>query len=189
MTLGPASTIEDVAVSVAHALRKHHIKAILTGGACASIHADGVITSFDVDFVLEGRVPGSATDRALAPTGYRRDHDHYVHPNCPFIVEFPAGPLGIGDDDEVVPVEIQVGHNYVLGLSATDSCRDRLAAYYHWNDKQGLAAAVAIARRRAVDLTFIAKWSKREGASASFDEFRRALSQSKRRRTAQPRRR
>ena len=179
MKLGPKSTLLEVTVTVARALRKHHVNAVLTGGACASLHAEGLVTSYDVDFVLEGRVPGSLTDQALASTGYARDHDRYVHPTCPFVVEFPAGPVGIGDDDEVIPVEIVVGEDRILGLSATDSCRDRLAAYYHWNDKQGLQAAVAIAARRSVDLNVIAKWSESEGATSSFAEFRRALSKAK----------
>lgn len=188
MKLGPRSTLQEVIVTVARALRKHHVTAILTGGACAGIHSDGHIASFDVDFILEGRIPRAVTDRALAPTGYVRDRDRYVHPTCPFVVEFPAGPLGIGDDDEVVPVEIVVGEDRILGLSATDSCRDRLAAYYHWNDPQGLRAAVAIAVRRSVDLHLISKWSDREGALAGHAEFRRALARAKRaRKTARSR--
>jgi len=57
-----------------------------------------------------------------------------------------------------------------LGLSATDSCRDRLAAFYHWNDRQALALAVEIARTHPVDLGLIREWSAREGKTAEFGE-------------------
>ena len=57
------------------------------------------------------------------------------------LVEFPAGPLAIGDDDLVEPVELRVGRTRVPALSATDSCRDRLAAFYHWRDLQSLRVA------------------------------------------------
>jgi hypothetical protein len=60
-------------------------------------------------------------------------------------------------------------------LSPTDSCRDRLAAYYHWNDRQSLEVAVAIARRNPVDLAVIGEWSTAEGFPERFEEFLRAV--------------
>jgi hypothetical protein len=64
-----------------------------------------------------------------------------------FFVEFPVGPLGIGRDLAVKPVQIRIGGGArrIRALSATDCCRDRLAAFYHWNDRQSLDAAVDIA--------------------------------------------
>ena len=112
-------------------LKKHRIRAVLTGGACASVHSGGAYLSHDLDYIVQGAA--------------------YVHSASTFFVEFPAGPLGIGDDDLVEPVEIQVGRARVLALSATDSCRDRLAAFYHWNDRQSLRVAAAIAAARRVN--------------------------------------
>lgn len=67
----------------------------------------------------------------MADVGFSRQGAAYVHSASAFFVEFPAGPLGIGDDDLVKPVEIRVGRARVLALSATDSCRDRLAREGH----------------------------------------------------------
>ena len=61
-------------------------------------------------------------------------------------------------------------------LSAKDSCRDRLAAFYHWRDRQSLETAVLIALRHRVNLRKIREWSIEEGALESFEEFRRILS-------------
>jgi hypothetical protein len=58
-----------------------------------------------------------------------------------------------------------------LALSPTDSCRDRLAAFYHWRDRQSLRLAVAVARHQAVDLEAIRKWSRAEGSLAEYEEF------------------
>lgn len=66
-----------------------------------------------------------------------------------------------------------MGRLKTLGLSATDSCRDRLAAFYHWNDRQALALAVEIAQVRRVDLDQIRRWSDHEGRNAEFGEFLR----------------
>jgi hypothetical protein len=68
----------------------------------------------------------------------------------------------------------------LLLLSATDSCRDRLAAFYHWRDRQALGAAVAIATNHAVDLVKIRVWSRREGAAEGIEEFLRNLEAAKR---------
>ena len=175
MSLTANSTLAETVVAVAHALKAAGIRAVLTGGACAGLYSDGAYQSFDVDFVLQSPVAQTALDAALAALGFVRDHDHYVHESCRFWVEFPAGPLGVGDDAVVEPVDLRVGRARVLALSATDSCRDRLAAFYHWDDRQGLETAVEIARHQSVDLKRIHQWSRTEGASRKHAAFRRAL--------------
>jgi len=109
--------------------------------------------------------------------GFRRIGNHYEHPRTPFFVEFPAGPVGIGTDTNVRPVVYRILGTRVRALSATDSCRDRLAAFYHWNDRQSLTTAVQIARHLKVDLKAIRAWSAREGAAEKFAEFLEALRQ------------
>ena len=172
MALSAASTLREVIQSVSTALRKHHIDAVLTGGACASLHSRGAYMSQDLDYIIRGAVTRPQLDRAMAEAGFRRSGAQYTHPRTPFFVEFPAGPLAIGDDDLVEPVEIRVGGVRVTTLSATDSCRDRLAAFYHWNDLQSLRVAAAIARRQSVDIEAIRRWSEREGRASEFKQFK-----------------
>ena len=40
---------------------------------------------------------------------------------------------------------------------------DRLAAFYHWRDRQGLDQAVLVAAQQVVDLDEIEQWSVRGG--------------------------
>lgn len=63
----------------------------------------------------------------------------------------------------------------MLALSPTDSCRDRLATFFHWADRQSLAVAVEIAHRNEVDLARIRRWSEAEGHAARFEELEREL--------------
>jgi hypothetical protein len=169
--LGRRSTLVEVAMAVGDALRRQGIRAVLTGGACASLHCDGAHASVDVDLVLL-ETPGQvALDEALATLGFHREADHYAHPRAPFIVEFPPGPLGIGNDLEIRPVMVRRGAASTLALSATDSCRDRLAAFYHWNDRQSLRIAAEIAVRKRIDMDIIEAWSRREGRMDGFEEF------------------
>jgi len=165
------SSLADVAVAVGDALRRAGIRAVLTGGACANLYSGGAHQSMDADFILSGSPTLEDLNRALNALGFRRRADRYVHPRVPFFVEFPRGPLGIGQDVQIRAVwRVRRGAR-TLALSATDSCRDRLAAYYHWRDRQSLAAAVAIALRNRVVLRKIREWSRREGHPEGFRAF------------------
>ena len=78
------------------------------------------------------------------------------------------------------PVHLVLDHGRALALSATDACRDRLAAFYHWSDRQSLDVAVQIALRRRVRMAAILAWSRREGADLKFAEFKRAVGRARR---------
>ena len=175
------ATLEAVALKVGDVLRRRGVTAVLTGGACAAMHSGGMHQSIDVDFVLQGVVRRQQLDEAMASIGFERHRDRYVHPELEIFVEFPRGPLAIGEDTAIRPRLLTRGAKAVLALSPTDSCRDRLAAFYHWNDRHSLDVAVAIARRRRVDLAKIRRWSESEGAGEKFVEFRVALRSARRR--------
>ena len=171
MRLTAGSPLADVAVAVGDALRRAGIRAVLTGGACASLYSGGVYQSLDADFVLAESTDVEDLDRALATLGFRRRRDRYVHATVSFFVEFPSGPLGIGEDFHIRPVWRSRRAARTLALSATDACRDRLAAFYHWNDRQSLAAAVAIAARNRVAFGKVRRWSQVEGHLEGYAAF------------------
>lgn len=171
MKLGPKSTLADVAIEVGDALRRAGIRAVLTGGACASFYSVGAYHSQDADFVLLGACGAAELDGAMGSLGFGRSRGCYVHPGVPFVIEFPAGPLGIGEDFQIRPVWKRRRRARMLALSATDSCRDRLAAFYHWKDRQALAAAVAIALRQRVAFAKVKRWSAAEGHPEAYERF------------------
>ena len=176
----PSSELHAVAARVGSALRNRGIRAVLTGGACASIHSAGAYSSLDLDFVVTDSTTVTALDAAMQTVGYRRDGDHYTNPRTEFFVEFPPGPLSIGDDSDLRPVLRARGAARFWTLSATDSCRDRLAAFYHWKDRQSLAVALQIALANRVNMKRIEKWSLAEGAEQGFREFRQELASARR---------
>ena len=180
------STIREVAAVVGAALGAAGIDAVLTGGACASIYSTGAYVSHDLDFIVRAGGTRAGVDAALAATGFKRKGDRYLHPATAFFVEFPRGPLSIGDDTNIRPVSLTLDRTTISALSPTDSCRDRLAAFYHWSDRQSLRAAVEIALRRRVNMTAIRRWSEREGADEKFEEFRNEVAGRRRRPKATP---
>jgi hypothetical protein len=181
--LGPRTGLADVAGTVARALGSARIRAVLTGGACASLYTRGRYESADLDFIIQNAVSSVRLDAAMAGIGFKRVGNQYEHPSARFFVEFPAGPLGIGGDWRIRPIRYKIRGAVVSALSATDSCRDRLAAFYHWNDRQALKVAVMIARRHRTNLETIRRWSEQEGALPKFAEFMTALRAGRRRRS------
>lgn len=171
MKLSGRSSLGAVAGAVAGALQRHGIRAVLTGGACASLYSDGAYHSKDLDFIVIGDATRAEMDAAMASCGFARRHDRYVHPRARFYVEFPRGPLAIGGEYRIHPVTRATSHGRIRMLSATDSCRDRLAAFYHWGDRQSLTVASWIAGRNRVRVAALRRWSESEGAGERFEEF------------------
>lgn len=175
--LDESSSIEEVAATVSHALTAAGITAVLSGGAVVQIYSHGLYVSRDLDFV------SSASHReieaALGSLGFTRQGGrHFTHPACPYTVEFPPWPLAIGRELIRDWTERRVGLLSIQILTPTQCVMDRLAAFYHWRDRQALDQAVAVAAAHDVDLTDIQRWSAAEGQDALYAEFRVALARS-----------
>jgi hypothetical protein len=178
MKITAESSLEDVAFAVCSTLESSGVKAILTGGSAATLYAPHAYQSRDVDFVIQfaevgGRAKGAA---ALADLGYTERGQTYFHSVNQYTVEFPAGPLAIGDDLIKHWNTLTKGDMKLHILTPSDSVRDRLMWFYlRSTDRQSLAAAVGIAQSHAVEMETIREWSKREGFLSKFDEFARNI--------------
>ncbi len=93
MKLTSKTSLGTVAIVVGDALRRHGIRGVLTGGACAAVRSQGAYVSRDVDFVVPAETPLESVDQAMSTVGFLRESNRYVHSESPFFVEFPAGPL------------------------------------------------------------------------------------------------
>ncbi len=71
--------------------------------------------------------------------------------------------------------EFQLATGTLRIVSATDCVKDRLCAFYFWNDQQGLAQAVLVAESQNVDLKEIKRWSKVEGKAQEYEIFKKKL--------------
>lgn len=92
----------------------------------------------------------------------------FKHPQTPFLIEFPPGPLGVGDEPVKQIDEISTSTGIVRIISPTDCVKDRLAWYYHGNDTECLEQAVLVAQDNDVDLKEVQRWSKAEGMIDAF---------------------
>jgi len=164
-----ARSLEELAACVCAALERHGVQVVLSGGAVVSIYSNNEFESYDLDFIMIGLA--SKVDGAMHELGFSKEGRHWTHPDTDYWVEFPSGPVQVGDAIITEFAERQTPFGTLRLLKPADCIMDRLASYYHWNDPQGLDQAVLVARRQRVDLGTIEKWSRREGAEEKWRLF------------------
>lgn len=168
-------SIAEVAALVCQNLKDNGIDVVLTGGAVVSIYSDNEYQSWDLDFVKLS--DSKKIHDVMENLGFRRENGrHYIHPRTKIFVEFPGSVLAIGNQSIRKWSEKKTKYGILYLLAPTECVMDRLAAFYHWNDKQGLEQAVMVARRHPVKLEAIRKWSQKEGMINKFKIFYDELS-------------
>jgi hypothetical protein len=168
-------SIGEIAAYVAEHLHQNGIGVVLTGGSCVSIYTDNRYQSYDLDFIEEGRSGRKKIAGVLTKLGFKERDRYFVHAETPFSVEFPAGPLAIGDEPVREVSELEFATGILRLLSATDCVKDRLAHYYHWKDRQCLDQAIMVAAVSEIDLEEIERWSRHEGMEDEFMRIRGSL--------------
>jgi len=166
--------IEEVAALVCTTLDQHGIRVVLSGGAVVSIYSHNEYQSKDLDFIAEGISKQVAP--AMQELGFTKETGrHWTHPRTEYWVEFPPGPVQVGDTIVTEHAEITTSVGVLRLLAPTECVMDRLAAYYHWNDPQGLEQAIRVALKCDINLDRIEAWSKRERATVKFKNFAEEL--------------
>lgn len=174
------TTIEALAGIVSAALEAAGISAVLSGGAVVSIYTNNEYESGDLDFITSASTKSVA--KAIASLGFVREGRMFSHPRTPLFVEFPAGPLAIGDQ-LIRPADVaekRTAAGTLRLLTPTQCVMDRLAAYFHWNDLQSLDQALMVALNQAVNLSRLEKWAEREGANEKLETFKKHLAAKRR---------
>ncbi len=131
--------------------------------------------SLDLDFVTSAALED--LEKAISPLGFSRQrHTRYFqHPSTEYFLEFPAGPLTVGNELVSSWGRISTKYGTLQILTPTQVVKDRLAAYFHWNDRQALDQAVLVANSNNVDREDLANWAEQEDADTKFDHFMRRL--------------
>jgi len=162
---------EQLAAFICQRLCDNGVTVTLTGGACVGIWSDWQYVSHDLDFIEEGFVSRKLLRDVLLPLGFVEQGRHFVHPASAWMVEFPTGPLMVGDERVEGVTERRTAFGMLRLLTPTDCVKDRLAAFFHWNDRQSLAQALLVATTQKVDLAAIRRWSAAEGQEQKFRDF------------------
>ena len=178
MKLAKKMTLEQFAIAVATELKRYDIDVILTGGAVVSIYSTGKYVSKDADFL-------SSTDhktiaQVMQNLGFKNVGKDFYHDDANFSVEFPGSQLIIGNSPMKPDGKLERKGFTLLLLSPTQCVMDRLAAFYHWRDRQSLDQALLVAQGHPIKIKNVEEWSKSEGEEEKFNEFLDKLKEIKR---------
>jgi len=148
---------------------------VLSGGAAVAFYSCYQYVSGDIYLVNIYSTGNREIHKAMTQLGFIKIGRHYQHPDSPHIVEFPPGPLTVGEEPvkKIQQFELETGNISII--SATDCIKDRLAAYYHWGDRQSLLQAEWVAQLQDVDLDEIRRWSKGEGKITEFKKIKNRM--------------
>lgn len=162
--------IKELAAIVSGRLNEEGIDAILVGGACVSIYTKNKYLSSDLDFVSTASIKEISS--ALSELGFeRKSSRHFEKEGCPFFIEFVSPPAAIGSEPIKGKNVVRTTGKSIFLLTPTDSVKDRLAAYYHWNDPQALEQALLLVKAQEINFKEVKRWSKREGHEEKYGVF------------------
>ena len=148
---------------------------MLSGGAVVSIYSNSEYVSYDLDFVSIGLA--RKVDGAMRSLGFEKTQRHWTHPRSRYWVEFPPGPVAIGEETIREFAERETRLGTLRLLAPTECVMDRLAWFIHDADTQCLEQAARVAALHPVDLERIERWARGEGprGEEGHREFERRL--------------
>ncbi len=161
----------ELAAFIQDSLQKEGIQVVLSGGSAVSFYSSNQYVSKDLDLINTRFAKRSKIKAVMEGLGFKEQGRYFINSETKFFVEFPDGPLSVGEEPVKVVSEFELSTGTLRVVSATDCVKDRLCAFYFWNDQQGLAQAVLVAKDQKVDMQEIKRWSKGEGKEREFELF------------------
>lgn len=169
-------SLAELAAYVSTHLKNSDVQAVLSGGACVTIYTQNDYQSFDLDFIENVSTPYKELKNIMQEIGFYPQNRYFSNPDTPYFIEFPSGPLSAGDEPMSEIIERRYDTGILTLISPTECVKDRLAAYYHWNDRQCLKQAVMVSIHEPINLSEIERWSAHEGKLKEFLTIKSLLS-------------
>lgn len=154
-------TLQELACFVYETLKSHGIDAVLVDGACVSIYSKNQYQSMDVDFARY--VELKPIEKILKEYGFKRLGRCFNHDQCPYIIDFVNPPITVGNEAVRKFDTFKTECGVLQLLSPTDCVKDRLASFFHWDDKQALDQAILVAKEHPIDLKNLKNWARAKG--------------------------
>lgn len=166
-------SLSDLAALVNEKFNEHDMKAVLVGGACVAIYSNNRYLSYDLDFVTFEMT--SKVKKVLSELGFELKGKYFSRPDCPFFIEFVSPPVAVGEELVKKFKKLHTPFGQIELLTPTDCVKDRLASFFHWNDRQSLEQAIMVFQDQKVSLKELERWAKAENFLKKFEEFKKAL--------------
>ena len=163
-----AAYIEDI-------LQQARITVVLSGGSAVSFYSSDKYVSKDLDLININFARRSKIKSVMERIGFDEQGRYFVNAETQFLVEFPDGPLSVGEEPVKEVSEFKLATGTLRIVSATDCVKDRLCAFYFWKDQQGLGQAILVVQSQNVDLKEVERWSRVEGKESEYEIFKNKL--------------
>jgi len=131
-----------LAAAISAGFEERGVRAILVGGTVVEFYTAGGYTTADIDMVLPP-LEKKEIETVMEELGLVRagDYRHWSHPQIPFPVEFPPGPLQIGHLVVGDLNEIEIEGTKLKILKVEDILLDRMVMAREWDDLQARVQA------------------------------------------------
>ena len=126
-----------LAAAISGGFEEQEGPAVLVGGTVVEFYTAGGYTTADIDMVLPP-LERKEIETVMEELGLVRsgDYRHWSHPQIPFPVEFPPGPLQIGHSVVGELNEIEIEGTKLKILKVEDILLDRMVMAQEWDDRQ-----------------------------------------------------
>jgi predicted nucleotidyltransferase len=142
------------------------ISAVLVGGTVVAFYTAGGYTTADIDIVLPP-LEKKEIETVMEELGVARsgDYRHWLHPQIPFPVEFPPGPLQVGHLAVGEVNEIEIEGIKLKILKVEDILLDRMVMAREWADLQAQVQAEMLmyAHYEEIDWPYLHRQAARMG--------------------------
>jgi len=165
----------ELAAYIQDSLQEAGITVVLSGGSAVSFYSSDQYVSKDLDLINANFARRSKIKSVMEKLGFGEQGRYFVNVETKFFVEFPDGPLSVGEEPVKKVNEFDLATGTLRVISPTDCVKDRLCAFYFWNDRQGLAQAILVTKSQKVDLKEVKRWSKMEGKEKEYEVFKNKL--------------
>jgi hypothetical protein len=161
--------ILELAAIVANHLRQYDIQVVLVGGLAVEIYTENLYLTKDIDMVNTSYDPPAAINQAMAAIGFCKQGRVYVNDTTDICVEFPTAPLSVGAELIHETTIVEFGSGEIPILLAKDVIKDRLVAYFHWNDRPSLVQALALMSNHTISTEELKTFCLAEGKTNQYE--------------------
>ena len=171
--------IVELAAIVADHLRQRGITVVLVGGLAVEIYSENLYLTKDIDMIDMSYQAPAVLGQAMAEIGFSKQGRIYINDTTDICVEFPSGPLSVGEQLITETTVFKSHAGEIPILFPKDVIKDRLAAYFHWQDKPSLVQAVAVMTKHPIELNELKSFCQNENKENELDLIQQLLNSAK----------
>lgn len=110
----------ELAAYIQDCLQEEGIKVVLSGGSAVSFYSSDQYVSKDLDLINAYFAKRNNIKSVMEKLGFQEQGRYFVNSETAFFVEFPDGPLSVGEEPVKEVSEFELATGMLRIVSATD---------------------------------------------------------------------